>query len=695
MSGHLTRFIILSLVFVLSLAGHGQTAADSLSIRLAKADNLHDSIMMLSEIYPGLPRSLQSEVLEGIFALALQSDDYNSANEALRQSAIYYATDDSMQRVLIGRAERLPDNQEKRSTLVYLNIIANAARVRALTGSEREAKLREALALYAKADTSDTYRHVENLFLLCSYLTTEGELLTNYLQKLQALIDNLPVSDVALKTLFYMQTAGVYQSNGMIDKAVETDRKLLDVLARFQEMHDDDSPLIANYDRRAYRAYYRLIRNYGALAPEEVDEYYSRIIPLIDRNPELAGRGDREKLTIYHMMAKKRYADVIPIIREQLGDSADTDEERLYLLDALMKAAETIGDRETPVNALEMSNDILERRIKDKASQSYKDLQIVYDVNDLRHTNDELLLTNQQIQINRHKEQLAYAVICMVVLGALIVIVFMLYRRSKQLTSNLTKSNDLITAERDALKRAQDDLIEADEKARVANRMKNDFISNMGHEIKTPLASIVEYSGLITDFADADRREYVKQFSDVISLNTDRLLTLVNDVLDLPSLENAKGSLHIINTSVRDICKAVMSDVRDRINPGVELIFTSDGEADVSITTDPHRVEQVLFNLLMNAAKFTVKGSVTLGYTLSDRHDKVTFAITDTGIGIPSGEEEAIFSRIGSHHAPAHDHTLGLYISRMLAEMLGGSLTVDKDYHGGARFIFTIPISWV
>lgn len=696
MLGQLTRYIILSLIVTFSFSGQCQTIADSLKSNLAHAESLSDSIRLLYNIYDSAPYSLQGKALENLYELALHRGDYHTVYDVLKQSSNYYTSNDSMLQVLINRAKELPDSPEKRSTLVYINVRATSNQARSMTAEQREAKLREYLAQHSKSEDFDLYQRIEYLFNLCSYLrlSTEGELLTRYFQELQTLIDSLPAKDLALKSLFYTQAANSYLSNEMIPEAVEANKTLLNIIEELDRQHQANGRVFRNYDRSAFICYRRLLRCHDALTPEEVDDYYKKIIPIINRDPSLQKlSGQRKKPMIYYLMAKKRYADAVPLIKEQLKDTINTNEEQLYLVEALMKAADNIGDKESLLTALDMSNELLKKRIETKAAESYKELQIIYEVNDLKQTNDELVLANQQIVLNRHKAQFTYAIISLIVLILLLVVVYVFYHRSKSLTANLTRSNEMIINERDALKRTQKDLIEARDKAKAANRIKNDFVNNMSHEIRTPLEAIVEYSGLIADCAEDDKREYIKRFADVITLNADLLLTLVNDVLDLPSLENAKVSVHIAQSSIQKICNVALNNVRRHISPDIKLVFVNEGEADANILTDPHRVEQVLLNLLMNAAKFTEKGSIILKYIFSANRDKVTFTVTDTGIGIPLGKEEIIFSRFEKLNSNSQGNGLGLYISRLLAGLLKGSLRLDADYRTGARFIFTIPVN--
>lgn len=696
MLSRLIRYITLSLISIFSFSMQAQTIVDSLKIRLAEAQNPSDSITILYNIYDSATNSQQGKALEDLYELALRQGDYHTAYDVLKQSSNYYTSNDSMQQVLISRAKCLPDHPEKQSTLIYMNVRAIANQARSLTEEQRYAKLREYLAQHSKSEDFDMYKRIEYLFNLCTYLrlNTEGELLTKYFQELQTLIDNLPARDLSLKSLFYTQAANSYLANEMIPEAVEANKTLLDIIEELDRQYKANGRIYRNYDRSAFICYRRLLRCHDALTPEEVDEFYEKIIPIINRNPSLQKlSGQRKKPMIYYMMAKKRYAEAVPLIKEQLKDTVNTNEEQFYLVEALLKAADSIGDKESLLAALDMSNEMLKNRIETKAAESYKELQIIYEVNELKQTNDELVLANQQIVLNRHKEQLTYATISLIVLVLLLVVVYMFYHRSKRLTANLTKSNAMIIDERDALKRTQKDLIEARDKAKAANRIKNDFVNNMSHEIRTPLEAIVEYSGLISDCADKDRREYIKRFADVISLNTDLLLTLVNDVLDLPSLENAKVSVHIVSTSVQKICNVAIDNVKRHLNPNVKFVFINDGQDDINIQTDPHRVEQVLLNLLMNAAKFTEKGFVTLKYALSADQQEITFTVTDTGIGIPLGKEEVIFSRFEKLNSASQGNGLGLYISRLLASLLKGNLRLDSDYRKGARFIFTIPVN--
>lgn len=365
----------------------------------------------------------------------------------------------------------------------------------------------------------------------------------------------------------------------------------------------------------------------------------------------------------------------------------------MYLVESLLKASDAVEDKENQLVALQLSNQLLKKRIENKASESYKELQIVYEVNDLKQANDDLVTANQQIVLDRHKEQLTYALAGLVLLILLLSVVYFFYHRARRLTANLSDSNAMIVGERDALKRAQKDLIKARDKAKASDRIKTDFVNNMSHELRTPLEAIVEYSGLIADCADEDKRDYIKRFADVISLNADLLLTLVNDVLEIPSLENAKMSVRFDECSAKEICEYAVNNIEKQLKPDVKLVFAAADRPDIKVQTDSQRVEQVLLNLLKNAVNFTERGSIFLDYNLSADGKFISFTVTDTGIGIPLGKEEIIFSRFEKLNSTTPGSGLGLYISRLLAGLLKGELKLDSEYHKGARFVFTIPVN--
>ena len=167
---------------------------------------------------------------------------------------------------------------------------------------------------------------------------------------------------------------------------------------------------------------------------------------------------------------------------------------------------------------------------------------------------------------------------------------------------------------------------------------------------------------------------------------------IVNDIFDIGALEGRQASVNKSPVSIHAMCRMAMDSVSSLANPGVELKFVSENDPDLVFVTDAKRVEQVLINMLTNAEKFTESGFVHLSYTIDRKESEVSFIVTDTGPGIPKGKEEEIFQRFVKLEKYSQGLGLGLPICRMIANLLQGSIEVDKSYDKGARFIFKVPI---
>ncbi len=233
-------------------------------------------------------------------------------------------------------------------------------------------------------------------------------------------------------------------------------------------------------------------------------------------------------------------------------------------------------------------------------------------------------------------------------------------------------------------------MVEARNHAVVASRQKTDFINNMTHEVRTPLNAIADYSRLIADCVDEDHRPYLNHYVKLIELNNELVETIVNDVLDISEIDNNRMNVSKKPTNVNPMCELAIDNATHYLNPGVTMKFEHPGIDDLTIHTDRRRVEQVLINLLSNAAKFTREGKITLSYSVEG--DNLVFAVTDTGSGIPAGKEELIFERFEKLDNSTQGAGLGLPIARLVAGLLKGTVTLDASYTGGARFLFTVPM---
>lgn len=224
-------------------------------------------------------------------------------------------------------------------------------------------------------------------------------------------------------------------------------------------------------------------------------------------------------------------------------------------------------------------------------------------------------------------------------------------------------------------------------KAEESDRLKSAFLANMSHEIRTPLNAIVGFSRLVIDPAHKGDKE---DYCNIIEKNSELLLCLFNDILDLSSME--AGSLKFVKEKVNlyAICVEEYETHRMKVAKGVKLILDEVDES-LYVMGDRTRIMQVLMNLLSNAAKFTPSGEIHFGYQL--RGNIVQFYVKDTGIGIPASRVATIFERFGKINNFAQGTGLGLTVSRMLVERMGGRIWVRSGERMGTSFFFTLPMS--
>lgn len=235
-------------------------------------------------------------------------------------------------------------------------------------------------------------------------------------------------------------------------------------------------------------------------------------------------------------------------------------------------------------------------------------------------------------------------------------------------------------------KKQQKELEAARIKAEESDRLKSAFLANMSHEIRTPLNAIVGFSKLVIDAECTNEKE---QYAEIIERNSEILLNLFNDILDLSSLEADSLSFNIRPIKLIDICLQLEQQFCYKVKNGTKLIL-DDVDTELYVSGDWNRIIQIISNLLSNAAKFTPKGEIHFGYR--EKEDFVEFYVKDSGIGIPAERVATIFQRFGKINDFVQGIRLGLTLCRMLVEKMGGRIWLRSQEGKGSRFYFTLPL---
>ncbi len=242
-----------------------------------------------------------------------------------------------------------------------------------------------------------------------------------------------------------------------------------------------------------------------------------------------------------------------------------------------------------------------------------------------------------------------------------------------------------ITILKNDLEKKSEELIASKEKAEQSDKMKSAFLANMSHEIRTPLNAIVGFSEILCE--EQVNEDEAKVFKGIISQNSEMLLSLIDDILDLSRLESSDTKFYKTDFSVNDLCEKAFSSTKINHKLKVEAIYTPDSD-DCIINSDYRRITQVLTNLLNNAYKFTDDGYIKLSYFIDKGNNEVYFSVEDTGCGIPRNKHKTIFERFEKGNEFTQGAGLGLAICHNILKKLDSEIWIDSKYTTGTRFVF-------
>ena len=266
-------------------------------------------------------------------------------------------------------------------------------------------------------------------------------------------------------------------------------------------------------------------------------------------------------------------------------------------------------------------------------------------------------------------------VVLLVLLGGLFVSLYFYYHTKKL---------------KDELEVSEGALREAKDRAEESSRLKSAFLANMSHEIRTPLNAIVGFSDVLS--AGGASEEEQRGYFEIIRTNSDLLLRLINDILDVSRLEADRVILSLESCNVVQICQQVVASVAQARRSTNQFLFECEREV-VEMRTDVQRLQQVVINLLSNADKFTKEGTITLKLELDTAGNVAVFSVTDTGCGIPLDKQKRVFERFEKLNEYVQGTGLGLSICKLTVEKWGGEIWIDPAYTDGARFVFTHPMN--
>lgn len=683
-------YILLIYLLAFSLATEGNTAVkDSLSEALPSASSPLQKLEIMTNLMDLSRQEEQVEYAKQLYWLALEEDEDYYKGAALTEILRFYVNTDAKDsaKVYLAEAERELKGKARDFLVTYMKTIMDV-RVVYYTKGEDRMKLIEKYKLRLETEKDmPVLDKISNYYLLGMANSNRVDPKNQdaiykevcyYMNNLIELSDNIPLR---YSYLFRLNTLNILS---LMEATPENRVKASLRYLNMQKEYADTKEM----KKRPYTSKRHLLNAYSTLATaaETVGKdmatyYFNYFIDLNRKYPEDAAFSAEYDRYFTSLNYYKSIRD--------FQKAADYNDSVIYYFrhgdfqfDLTENIVLTLKDKIDCLDSL--------HRYKD-AYEAYKEYSVLLDsartrsmdnkVEDLeikKHV-DELVVEKKALEIDLQKSRSQLYLFLALLILSISFGIFIFFRlgKIKSLYKELQESNRLV--------------IIASEKAQESERMKNAFIKNMCHEVRTPLNAINGFAELIT--SDGISPEEKKEFSKIIYTNCHNITSMMNDVLVIAQLDSSNEVLPLEPVHISLLCHHEMNKLKKlQQKPDIHYQVEGDKSNDL-IYSDPNHFGIIISHLLNNANKFTNQGSITLSYRPEEEGRIMCICVTDTGCGIPADKSEWIFERFTKNDDFIPGSGLGLYLCRLITQRLNGSLKLDTCYTGGARFILRLPIN--
>jgi hypothetical protein len=683
-------YILLIYLLAFSLATEGNTAVkDSLSEALPSASSPLQKLEIMTNLMDLSRQEEQVEYAKQLYWLALEEDEDYYKEAALTEILRFYVNTDAKDsaKVYLAEAERELKGKARDFLVTYMKTIMDV-RVVYYTKGEDRMKLIEKYKLRLETEKDmPVLDKISNYYLLGMANSNRVDPKNQdaiykevcyYMNNLIELSDNIPLR---YSYLFRLNTLNILS---LMEATPENRVKVSLRYLNMQKEYADTKEM----KKRPYTSKRHLLNAYSTLATaaETVGKdmatyYFNYFIDLNRKYPEDAAFSAEYDRYFTSLNYYKSIRD--------FQKAADYNDSVIYYFrhgdfqfDLTENIVLTLKDKIDCLDSL--------HRYKD-AYEAYKEYSVLLDsartrsmenkVEDLEIKKyvDELVVEKKALEIDLQKSRSQLYLFLALLILSICFGIFIFFRlgKIKSLYKELQESNRLV--------------IIASEKAQESERMKNAFIKNMCHEVRTPLNAINGFAELIT--SDGISPEEKKEFSKIIYTNCHNITSMMNDVLVIAQLDSSNEVLPLEPVHISLLCHHEMNKLKKlQQKPDIHYQVEGDKSNDL-IYSDPNHFGIIISHLLNNANKFTNQGSITLSYQPEEEGRIMCICVTDTGCGIPADKSEWIFERFTKNDDFIPGSGLGLYLCRLITQRLNGSLKLDTCYTGGARFILRLPIN--
>lgn len=676
------------LVNMLFAVANNATTKDSLSTSLKSASSTEEKLEILTNLMDISRQEEQVAYAKELYKEALANNDDYYKEIALTEILRFYVNNDikDSTNVYMEEAKQELKGKARDFLVTYMQTIVDVRIVFYTEGEERK-KLIEQYRLKLETDKklSALEKMSINYLLGMAYSNRvepgrENELqemVSERFREVIALSENMPLRYSYLFRLNSFSILTLYPQDD--SEKVKYAIRYLDMQKEYAETKEmKKRPYVTK--RHLLNAYSSLALSAKTLGKDIATSYYQHFMALNSQYPEAAAFSPEYEryftsLNFYRLIDEYpkaiKYCDSVIHYFRNSGLKIDLSEhvvstlkDKIDMLDSLHLYKEAFYAHKEYAALLDSAR---LKNIDDKL----EDLEIQKRV-------DELVIEKKALEIDLQKSRNQLYMFLSLFILAISSAVFVAFRLWKinSLYKKLQESNRLV--------------ILASEKAQESEKMKNAFIKNMCHEVRTPLNAINGFAELIT--TEDNTLEEKQEFSKIIFENCNHITSMMNSVLEIAQLDSNKDDLPLSGVNIHLLCSCEMEQIKRLYGkPDIEYKLEGNREKDLAFTNQSH-FSLILSHLLNNANKFTEKGNITLSYEPDEEQNRMVVSITDTGCGISPDKREWIFERFTKADDFVPGSGLGLYLCRQIAHRLKGNIYVDPDYTTGLRIILTIPL---
>ncbi len=676
------------LVNMLFAVANNATTKDSLSTSLKSASSTEEKLEILTNLMDISRQEEQVAYAKELYKEALANNDDYYKEIALTEILRFYVNNDikDSTNVYMEEAKQELKGKARDFLVTYMQTIVDVRIVFYTEGEERK-KLIEQYRLKLETDKklSALEKMSINYVLGMAYSNRVEpgkekelqEMVSERFREVIALSENMPLRYSYLFRLNSFSILTLYSPDD--SEKVKYAVRYLDMQKEYAETKEmKKRPYVTK--RHLLNAYSSLALSAKTLGKDIATSYYQHFMALNDQYPEAAAFSPEYEryftsLNFYRLIDEYpkaiKYCDSVIHYFRNSGLKIDLSEhvvstlkEKIDMLDSLHLYKEAFYAHKEYAALLDSAR---LKNINDKL----EDLEIQKRV-------DELVIEKKALEIDLQKSRNQLYMFLSLFILAISSAVFVAFRLWKinSLYKKLQESNRLV--------------ILASEKAQESEKMKNAFIKNMCHEVRTPLNAINGFAELIT--TEDNTLEEKQEFSKIIFENCNHITSMMNSVLEIAQLDSNKDDLPLSRVNIHLLCSCEMEQIKRLYGkPDIEYRLEGNREKDLAFTNQSH-FSLILSHLLNNANKFTEKGNITLSYEPDEEQNRMVVSITDTGCGISPDKREWIFERFTKADDFVPGSGLGLYLCRQIAHRLKGNIYVDPDYTTGLRIILTIPL---